>query len=121
MEDGRPLFMQIAEEVEASVVDGSLAEGERAPSTNEMAVFHRINPATAAKGINLLVDREVLIKRRGLGMFVAEGARETLRAQRRQRFAEHYLTPLLAEARHIGLSTEIVIKLLRERDEQSLK
>ena len=118
MEDGRPLFVQIAEEVESAVLEGSLAEGERAPSTNELAVFHRINPATAAKGINLLVDRQILIKRRGLGMFVAEGAQETLRGQRRQRFADHYLTPLLAEARHIGLSTETVIELLRERAQQ---
>lgn len=80
VEDGRPLFVQIAEEVESSVLDGSLAEGERAPSTNELAAFHRINPATAAKGVNLLVDRGILVKRRGLGMFVADGAREILRA-----------------------------------------
>ena len=119
MEDGRPLFVQIAEEVEASVLDGSLVEGERAPSTNELAAFHRINPATAAKGVNLLVDREILVKRRGLGMFVAVGARERLRGERRQRFADDYLTPLLAEARHIGLSEETVLELLRERMRQS--
>lgn len=115
MEDGRPLFVQIAEEIEGSVLDGSLAEGERAPSTNELAAFHRINPATAAKGINMLVDRQILIKRRGLGMFVAEGAAERLRAERRKRFADDYLTPLLAEARYIGLSEETVLELLRER------
>lgn len=115
MEDGRPLFVQIAEEIEGSVLDGSLTEGERAPSTNELAAFHRINPATAAKGINMLVDRQILIKRRGLGMFVAEGAAERLRAERRKRFADDYLTPLLAEARYIGLSEETVLELLRER------
>lgn len=119
MEDGRPLFVQIAEEIEGSVLDGSLAEGERAPSTNELAAFHRINPATAAKGINMLVDRQILIKRRGLGMFVAEGAAERLRAERRQRFADDYLTPLLAEARYIGLSGETVLELLRERMRQT--
>ncbi|WP_120003567.1 GntR family transcriptional regulator [Nesterenkonia muleiensis] len=119
MDEGRPLFVQIAEEIEGSVLDGSLSEGERAPSTNELAAFHRINPATAAKGINLLVDREILIKRRGLGMFVAEGAADRLRAERRQRFADHYLTPMLAEARHIGLSVETVIELLREQAQQN--
>ena|SRR5699024_8601111 len=113
MDDGRPLFVQIAVQVEASVLDGSLAEGEQAPSTNELAAFHRINPATAAKGINLLVDRGILVKRRGLGMFVAEGARELLRAERQQRFADHYVTPLLAEARAIGLSPEDVVDLIR--------
>lgn len=119
MDEGRPLFMQIAEEIESSVLDGSLQEGERAPSTNELAAFHRINPATAAKGINLLVDREILVKRRGLGMFVAAGAAERLRVERRRSFAEHYLAPLLAEAQHIGLSVENVIELLRERAQQT--
>ncbi|WP_300344258.1 GntR family transcriptional regulator [Nesterenkonia sp.] len=119
MEEGRPLFLQIAEEIESQVLEGTLAEQERAPSTNELAAFHRINPATAAKGINLLVDRGILVKRRGLGMFVAEGAREQLRAERRRQFADHYLTPLLAEARHIGLEVETVIQLLRERAEQN--
>lgn len=115
VEEGRALFVQIAEQIEASVLDGTLSEGERAPSTNELATFHRINPATAAKGINLLVDRGILVKRRGLGMFVAEGAREVLRAERRQQFAENYLEPLLIEARAIGLTTETVLEMIRSR------
>lgn len=115
MEDGRPLFVQIAEQIEATVLDGSLAEGERAPSTNELSAFHRINPATAAKGINLLVDRGVLVKRRGLGMFVADGARETLRAERREEFADKFVVPLITEAHAVGLSVQSVIDLLRER------
>lgn len=118
MDEGRPLFVQIAEELEAQVLGGTLHEGERAPSTNELAAFHRINPATAAKGINQLVDRGVLVKRRGLGMFVAEGAREALRVERRQRFADHYLTPMLIEARAVGLSPETVIELLRDTAQQ---
>lgn len=115
VEEGRPLFVQIAEQVEASVLDGSLAEGERAPSTNELSAFHRINPATAAKGINLLVDRGILVKRRGLGMFVADGARDILRAERRQHFAVHYLEPMLAEARAVGLTADSVIEMIRSR------
>lgn len=113
MNDGTPLFMQIAKQVEASVLDGSLAEGERAPSTNELASFHRINPATAGKGVNLLVDRGILVKRRGLGMFVADGARELLRAERQQRFADRFLSPMLDEARAIGLSPEDIVDLIR--------
>ncbi|MCH8560078.1 GntR family transcriptional regulator [Nesterenkonia sp. LB17] len=115
MEEGRALFVQIAEQLEASVLDGSLAEGERAPSTNELASFHRINPATAAKGLNLLVDRGILLKRRGLGMFVAPGAREILIAQRRQQFATHYLDPIITEARTVGLSVDTIIEMLRSR------
>ncbi len=113
MDEGRALFVQIAEQIEASVLDGTLAEGERAPSTNELSAFHRINPATAAKGINLLVDRGILVKRRGLGMFVAEGAREVLRQDRRREFADRYLTPLLTEARAVGLTTEAVVEMIR--------
>src|SRR5690606_14249292 len=78
IEDGRALFLQIAERVEDSIVDGSLAEESQAPSTNELAAFYRINPATAAKGITMLVDKGVLYKRRGIGMFVADGARDLL-------------------------------------------
>ena len=113
MNDGRPLFVQIAAQIEASVLDGSLPEGERAPSTNELAAFHRINPATAAKGVNLLVERGILVKRRGLGMFVADGAREPLRAERHQRFADTFIAPMLDEARAIGLSAEDVVGLIR--------
>ena len=75
MDEGRPIFQQIAEQIENSIIDGSLAEEAQVPSTNELAAFHRINPATAAKGINQLVDDGILYKRRGIGMFVSPGAR----------------------------------------------
>ncbi|MGP5082971.1 GntR family transcriptional regulator [Corynebacterium variabile] len=99
-----PLFRQIADLVEDAVVDGSLAEGDRAPSTNELASFHSINPATARKGLQLLVDRGILAKRRGLGMFVEPGARDRVLHRRREAFATAYLTPLIDEARSLGLT-----------------
>lgn len=120
IDDGRPLFVQIAESVEDAIVDGSLAEEAQAPSTNELAAFHRINPATAAKGVAMLTDKGVLYKRRGIGMFVAPGARELLLGERRAAFAEHYLDPLLAEARTIGLGPDDVLLLLRERAAASI-
>lgn len=99
-----PLFRQIADLVEDAVVDGSLAEGDRAPSTNELASFHAINPATARKGLQLLVDRGVLAKRRGIGMFVEPGARDRVLARRREAFAADYLAPLVDEAHNLGLT-----------------
>lgn len=99
-----PLFRQIADLVEDAVVDGSLAEGDRAPSTNELASFHSINPATARKGLQLLVDRGILAKRRGLGMFVEPGARDRVLHRRREAFTTDYLTPLIDEARSLGLT-----------------
>jgi GntR family transcriptional regulator len=113
VEEGKPLFVQIAEQVEDSIVDGTLAEEAQAPSTNELAAFHRINPATAAKGVNMLVDKGVLYKRRGIGMFVAAGARELLLKERRSDFALRYVQPLLVEARRIGLEPDDVAALIR--------
>src|SRR6201989_3006225 len=76
LDEGTPLFIQVADRLAGEIADGGLAEGERVPSTNELAAFYRINPATAAKGINVLADDGLLEKRRGIGMFVATGARE---------------------------------------------
>lgn len=115
IEEGRPLFLQIAETVEDSILAGALAENDQAPSTNELAAFHRINPATAAKGVAMLTDKGVLVKRRGIGMFVAEGARDLLLAERREAFADRFLDPLLAEARKLGLGPDDLALLLQER------
>lgn len=115
VDEGKSIFLQIAERVEDSIVDGSLTDESQAPSINELAAFYRINPATALKGINLLVDKGVLYKRRGVGMFVASGARKVLLAERRAAFAETYLEPLVAEARKLGLNAEDLTDLIGER------
>lgn len=115
IEEGKPLFLQIAESVEDAIVDGSLREEDQAPSTNELAAFHRINPATAAKGVNMLVDKGVLYKRRGVGMFVASGAREALLGERRTAFADRFVEPLLAEARKLGLGPDDIARLIADR------
>ncbi|MGF3052939.1 GntR family transcriptional regulator [Microbacterium sp. YY-03] len=119
IEEGKPLFLQIAEQVEDSIVDGSLAEEGQAPSTNELAAFYRINPATAAKGVNMLVDKGVLYKRRGIGMFVASGARDQLLTERRGIFADRFVDPLLVEARKLGLTAEDLAVLIRDRATQT--
>ena len=98
----QPLFRQIASLVEDAIVDGTMGEGDRAPSTNELADFHNINPATARKGISLLVDIGVLDKRRGIGMFVADGALAKIRERRRADFAAEYMAPLVDEAVRLG-------------------
>lgn len=115
VDDGKPIFQQIAERVEDSIVAGALTDESQAPSINELAAFYRINPATALKGINLLVDKGVLYKRRGVGMFVADGARKALLAERRAAFPDTYLEPLVAEARQLGLNAEDLARLIEER------
>ncbi len=99
-----PLFRQIAVLIEDSIVDGTLAAGQRAPSTNELADFHDINPATARKGLTLLVEAGVLEKRRGIGMFVTAGARARILSRRREEFAAVYLAPLIDEAVKLDLT-----------------
>jgi GntR family transcriptional regulator len=119
LDEGTPLFLQIAGQLSSDIVDGVLAEGGRVPSTNEFAAFYRINPATAAKGINVLVDDGILEKRRGIGMFVVAGARDRLVQLRRKEFAEQYVDPLVTEARRLGIDTESLIEMIRRpRDVQ---
>ncbi|AYG04348.1 GntR family transcriptional regulator [Gryllotalpicola protaetiae] len=103
IDEGKPIFLQIAEQIENEIIDGTLAEETQVPSTNEFAAFHRINPATAGKGVNLLVDEGVLYKKRGIGMFVATGARDTLVKKRRTQFVDDFVRPLLAEAEKLGI------------------
>ncbi len=119
LDDGTPLFVQIAGQLADDIVDGQLAEGARVPSTNELAAFYRINPATAAKGINMLVDDGVLEKRRGIGMFVAAGAREQLLAMRRKLFAEQYVGPMVAEASRLGIDSDTLMSLVREASDSN--
>ena len=117
LDEGTPLFLQIAQRLSSNIVEGTLPEGSRVPSTNEFAAFYRINPATAAKGINLLVDDGVLEKRRGIGMFVVTGARDRLIQLRRKEFAEQFVDPLLVEARRLGIGTDELVDLIRQSPE----
>lgn len=118
MDNSRPIFVQIAEQIENDILSGHLLEETQVPSTNEFAAFHRINPATAGKGVNLLVDEGILYKKRGIGMFVADGAKTRIVAQRRERFAAQYVTPLVDEAAKLGISTTELIALIRKEDTQ---
>lgn len=119
MDESRPIFIQIAEQVENDIIDGSLPEGSQIPSTNEFAAFLRVNPATALKGVNRLVDDGIVEKRRGIGMFVTLGARDRLVERRRAEFAAQYIRPLIVEAEKLGFDIEQLAALLREERIQS--
>lgn len=79
----KSIYIQIKEMIESDILRDILLEEERVPSTNELAKLYAINPATAAKGVNLLVDEGILYKKRGIGMFVAEGAKEQIMKKRK--------------------------------------
>ena len=112
--DDRPIFQQIAEQLEEGILSGAYPEESQVPSITEYSVQYRINPATALKGINLLVDAGLLYKKRGVGMFVSPGAREQLRRQRRERFYQDYIQRMVWEARNLGL-TDGELRTLLER------
>ena len=114
VDESRPIFVQIAEQIENDIISGGLPEETQVPSTNEFAAFHRINPATAGKGVNLLVDEGILYKKRGIGMFVSEGARTRLVAKRRDQFTEEFVRPLVAEAAKLGITTTQLADLIQK-------
>ena len=105
----KSIYLQISQMIETDILRGILLEEERVPSTNELAKLYTINPATAAKGINLLVDEGILYKKRGIGMFVSAGAVERIRSRRKQEFYQVRLAELLAEARSLGITKDELI------------
>lgn len=111
-DDGRPIFLQIAEKIEDDIIEGRLPEESQVPSTNQFAAFYQINPATAAKGVNMLVDQEILYKKRGIGMFVAEGARLVLVEKRKEQFYEQYVVTMINEAAKLGITTRQLSEMI---------
>ncbi|MDY3014139.1 MAG: GntR family transcriptional regulator [Evtepia sp.] len=109
----KPIFLQLAEQLEAGILSGAYPEETQVPSITEFAAAYKINPATALKGINQLVNAGLLYKKRGIGMFVARGAQETLRKQRSELFYQDYILPMLREAQNLGLSPQQLTELIR--------
>ena len=114
----KSIYLQIAEKIETDILRDILLEEERVPSTNELAKLYAINPATAAKGVNILVDEGVLYKKRGIGMFVSAGAKEAILSRRKNEFYDNYVKKLLEEAASIGLGKEEVIQLIQSGNEE---
>lgn len=116
--DDKSIYLQIAESIENDIVKGNIEEEAQVPSTNQMAVMYKINPATAGKGINLLVDRGILYKRRGIGMFVASGAKEKIIEERKKGFYEKHIAALLEEARNLGIGTNEIVNMIKKEGGQ---
>lgn len=112
------LYLQVAQMLEDGILRGVYPAEEQVPSTNELARAYKINPATAAKGINLLVDEGVLYKRRGIGMFVAPGAAAAIAARRKAAFYQDYVIALAKEAASLGIGAEELAQMVRRAAEQ---
>ncbi|MVB12245.1 hypothetical protein CAFE_29770 [Caprobacter fermentans] len=109
----KPIFQQVAEELEDAVLSGAFREEEQIPSTTEISVSYKINPATALKGINLLVEESIVYKRRGIGMFVAPGAKQKILEKRKQSFYRAFVLPMVREAEKLGLGPEETAELTK--------
>ncbi|MHA6252677.1 GntR family transcriptional regulator [Oceanobacillus sp. CAU 1775] len=116
LDDTKPIFLQIKENIEDTIISGSLKAGERVPSTNEFAAFYKINPATAAKGVNELVSEDILFKRRGVGMFVTENARELLVSRYKENFYEEFVKPLKQAAVKLEIDEKELIDMLKKEE-----
>ena len=118
LDGNKPIFLQIREKIEDQIVNKQLEEGDQAPSTNQLVKFYNINHATVSKGVNQLVEEGILYKKRGIGMFVAEGAREKLLIKRREVFTDEYVLPLILEAGKIGITSDEIIELIYKLKER---
>jgi len=110
--DEKPIYLQIAEEIEDAILSGAFEEDGQIPSTTEISVNYKINPATALKGINLLVESEIVYKKRGLGMFVSVGAKEHILQKRKQAFYENFVISLLSEAAKLNMTKSEILDMI---------
>ena len=113
----KSIYIQIKEKIENDILRDIIQEEEKVPSTNELAKIYTINPATAAKGINLLVDEGILYKKRGIGMFVADGAKQMIVSKRKKSFYGTYIKSLLQEAEGLGITKQEVIAMIQDGHE----
>ena len=118
LNDRSLIYLQIAQMLEDDILRGVYAEGDQVPSTNELARAFSINPATAGKGINLLVADGILYKKRGLGMFVAEDAKKIVLSKRQKAFYDTFVRPMVKEGASLSLSAEEIMAMVRTAMEE---
>lgn len=114
LNDRQPIFEQVKNWISDQIIDETLLTHDKIPSTNEIVQFYKVNHLTVAKGVNQLVDAGIIYKKRGVGMFVAENAREKLMETRKEKFKEEYLIPMMEEAKKLGLSESDIELLIKD-------
>lgn len=115
-DNDRPIYIQLAEAIEDNILKEIYKEDEQIMSTTEISLNYKINPATAGKGINILVDEGILYKKRGLGMFVSKGAKKTILQKRKNYFYQSYVLPLIQESKKLGITYTEIIKMIERTD-----
>ncbi|MCG8513656.1 MAG: GntR family transcriptional regulator [Halanaerobiales bacterium] len=117
-DQNKSIYLQIAEGIEDNILKKVIEEEGQVPSTNQLAALYRINPATAAKGINLLVNEGIIYKKRGIGMFVTPGAVEKIKSKRKKGFYQKFIVPLRDEAANLGISEDEITDMIKKAKEK---
>ncbi|UDM31747.1 GntR family transcriptional regulator [Lentilactobacillus laojiaonis] len=111
--DTDPIYLQVANQIEDAIFNGSFLEEEQIPSTTEISKNFHINPATVLKGMNILVNKSLIYKKRGLGMFVSKGAREIIIEHRKELFYDQFVTDFVREAKNLHISEANLLDLIK--------
>lgn len=110
----KPIYVQIAEWLETEILNGNIASDDKMYSQYQLADMFHINPATAAKGLNILADEKLLYKKRGLGMFVSSHARAAIRSKRIDRSLKQLALELVTEAKRLNVSEDELINMIKK-------
>ncbi|MEF9990549.1 MAG: GntR family transcriptional regulator [Romboutsia sp.] len=113
LNNDEPIFIQISKAIEDEILTEDIKEEEQIPSTTELSKLYKINPATVLKGINILVDKNILYKKRGIGMFVCSGARKTIRESRKESFKVIFIKNLIQEASRLEISKDELLDMIK--------
>ena len=116
MDDSRPIFAQLMEIIENDIITGVYAVDDIIISTTQISKLYSVNPTTAVKAIGRLTDDGILYKKPGIGMCVAEGARERIISRRKENFLGDTVDKLLAEAKTLGIPSNELIRVIKTRE-----
>mgnify|MGYP002554666241 FL=1 len=114
LNEDEPIFIQISKAIEDEILTDSIKEDEQVPSTTELSRLYNINPATVLKGMNILVDKNILYKKRGLGMFVNGGAKNTIKLLRKESFKNKFIKNLIEEANKLDIDKDELLEMIKQ-------
>ena len=114
LNEDEPIFIQISKAIEDEILTDSIKEDEQVPSTTELSRLYNINPATVLKGMNILVDKNILYKKRGLGMFVYKGAKNTIKLLRIESFINKFIKNLIEEANKLDIDKDELLEMIKQ-------
>ncbi|MDR2572606.1 MAG: GntR family transcriptional regulator [Oscillospiraceae bacterium] len=116
MNENQPIFQQIIDMIESDIITGVYQTGDLIISTTQISKVYSVNPTTAVKAIGKMTDAGILYKKRGIGMCVAEGAKEKISAQRRKVFFDNTIDAVVTESKTLGISMDELIEALKSKE-----